>query len=130
VCQCLLLIIKGLLQSLTPLFYSFSTVFFIFVAVSTVSLLRDLRDNPAQFIDKIASSLPGARDFFISYLMLQSLAIIPLQLLQLPGQLSRFFYRLFSGLHTPRRHSELKNMHLEVLSLGTIYPQALLVFTM
>ncbi|PLW08716.1 hypothetical protein PCANC_22713 [Puccinia coronata f. sp. avenae] len=105
------------------------TVFFIFVAVSTVSLLRDLRDNPAQFIDKIASSLPGARDFFISYLMLQSLAIIPLQLLQLPGQLSRFFYRLFSGLHTPRRHSELKNMHLEVLSLGTIYPQALLVFT-
>ncbi|WAQ90618.1 hypothetical protein PtA15_13A16 [Puccinia triticina] len=105
------------------------TVFFIFVAVSTVSLLRDLRDNPAQFIDKIASSLPGARDFFISYLMLQSMAIVPLQLLQLPGQVSRFFYRLFSGLHTPRRHSELKNMHLEVLSLGTIYPQALLVFT-
>ncbi|KAI9625359.1 hypothetical protein H4Q26_016383 [Puccinia striiformis f. sp. tritici PST-130] len=105
------------------------TVFFIFVAVSTVSLLRDLRDNPAQFIDKIASSLPGARDFFISYLMLQSLAIIPLQLLQLPGLFSRFFYRLVSGLHTPRRHSELKNMHLEVLSVGTIYPQAILVFT-
>jgi len=61
--------------------------------------------------------------------MLQSLAIIPLQLLQLPGQLTRLFYRLFSGLHTPRRHSEQKNMHLEVLSLGTIYPQALLVFT-
>lgn len=105
------------------------TVFFIFVTVSTVSLLRDLRDNPGQLIDKIASSLPGARDFFISYLMLQSLAIVPLQLLQLPGQFFRGYYRLFGGLHTPRRHSELKNMHLEVLSLGTIYPQALLVFT-
>ncbi|KNZ43993.1 uncharacterized protein VP01_962g3 [Puccinia sorghi] len=134
VCQCLLLIIipiKYLPQFiiLTLPYHIISTVFFIFVAVSTVSLLRDLRDNPAQFIDKIASSLPGARDFFISYLMLQSLAIIPLQLLQLPGQLIRLFYRLFSGLHTPRRHSEQKNMHLEVLSLGTIYPQALLVFT-
>ncbi|KAA1112396.1 hypothetical protein PGTUg99_018016 [Puccinia graminis f. sp. tritici] len=123
--------IKALIQNSLPTLaiIIFNALLPLLLDFSTVSLLGDLRDNPAQFIDKIASSLPGARDFFISYLMLQSLAIIPLQLLQLPGQLSRFFYRLFSGLHTPRRHSELKNMHLEVLSLGTIYPQALLVFT-
>ncbi|MBW0500114.1 hypothetical protein O181_039829 [Austropuccinia psidii MF-1] len=105
------------------------TVLFIFVAVSTVSLLRDLRDNPSKLIDKIASSLPGARNFFISYLMLQSLAIVPLQLLQLPNQIMRSLYRFLGGAPTPRRQSELKNMNLEVLSLGTIYPQALLVFT-
>ncbi|EGG02890.1 uncharacterized protein MELLADRAFT_90487 [Melampsora larici-populina 98AG31] len=90
------------------------TVLFIFVAVSTFSLLRDLRDNPGGLIDKLATSLPGARNFFISYLTLQSLAILPLQLLQLPTLALMPFYNYQNTL--------------EVMSLGTIYPQALLAF--
>lgn len=90
------------------------TVLFIFVAVSTFSLLRDIRDNPGGLIDKLATSLPGARNFFISYLTLQSLAILPLQLLQLPTLALMPFYHYRNTL--------------EVMSLGTIYPQALLAF--
>ncbi|KAH9822129.1 hypothetical protein DFH28DRAFT_947640 [Melampsora americana] len=97
-----------------PRFACFRTVLFIFVAVSTFSLLRDLRDNPGGLIDKLASSLPGARNFFISYLTLQSLAILPLQLLQLPTLALMPFY-------------DNQNT-LEVMNLGTIYPQALLAF--
>ncbi|KAI8446714.1 hypothetical protein BY996DRAFT_6434022 [Phakopsora pachyrhizi] len=96
------------------------TVLLIFVAVSTVSLLQEIRESPGQLIDKIARSLPGARFFFASYLMLQSLAIIPLQLLQLPNQITQIFYRF---------HSEMKNMSLEALCLGNVYPQALMAFT-
>ncbi|KAG0149197.1 hypothetical protein CROQUDRAFT_654026 [Cronartium quercuum f. sp. fusiforme G11] len=101
------------------------TVLFIFVAVSTVSLLRDLRDNPGGVVDKLARSLPGARYFFISYLILQSLAILPLQLLSLPN----FLFRLiFLRPKTLRQKNYKKMMKLEILSLGTIYPQALLAF--
>lgn len=95
------------------------------MAVSTISLLQDLRDNPGRIIDKIASSLPGARNFFISYVMLQGLAIMPLQLVQLAVVIPRLIFRVF-WTRTPREFSELNAP--PVLSLGTVYPQAILIF--
>lgn len=94
------------------------------MAVSTFSLLRDLRDNPGGVIDKVAKVLPGARNFFISYLILQSLSVLPLQLLQLPS----LFLRLITRARTPRQYRLRRFMSLEILNLGTIYPQALLAF--
>lgn len=68
--------------------------FFIVLAVSTWSLARELADQPMKLINKLALSLPGARNFFISYVILQGIGIMPLQLLQLAVVLPRWFYRL------------------------------------
>jgi hypothetical protein len=74
------------------------------VAVSTWDLARDLADQPMKFINKLALSLPGARNFFLSYVLLQGLGIMPLQLVQLAVILPRWFYRIFFT-RTPRGES-------------------------
>ena len=68
---------------------------FVIVAVSTFDLARDLADQPLKLLNRLALSLPGARNFFISYVILQGIGIMPLQLLQLAVILPRWFYRLF-----------------------------------
>lgn len=40
------------------------------ITSSTYSLLQDLTDSPAKVLDKVAATLPGAKDFFVSYVML------------------------------------------------------------
>ena len=57
--------------------------------------------------------------------MLQGLAIMPLQLVQLAVILPRLFSRIFFT-RTPREHAEL-NLP-QSINLGTVYPQAILIF--
>ncbi|GAA99842.1 uncharacterized protein L969DRAFT_91783 [Mixia osmundae IAM 14324] len=101
------------------------TVFFIFLAVQTLSLLVELADKPTKILEKLATSLPGGRNFFISYVMLQGLAIMPLQLVQLSTVVPRWFCRIFLT-RTPRDHAELNAP--PILNLGQVYPQAILIF--
>ena len=86
-------------------FFLLINTFFLIVAVSTWDLARDLADQPMKFINKLALSLPGARNFFLSYVLLQGLGIMPLQLVQLAVILPRWFYRIFFT-RTPRGGSE------------------------
>lgn len=69
--------------------------FLIVLAVSTFDLARDLADQPMKLINRLALSLPGARNFFLSYVILQGIGIMPLQLLQLAVIIPRWFYRIF-----------------------------------
>ncbi|KAJ7768747.1 hypothetical protein B0H14DRAFT_3116710 [Mycena olivaceomarginata] len=83
-------------------------VVFIFLLASTyLQLLYDLANFPAKIPEKIAKALQAgkARNFFLSYVILQALGIVPLQLLNLGVTIPRFF-RLFVT-RTPRDFAEL-----------------------
>ncbi|KAM0746908.1 DUF221-domain-containing protein [Meredithblackwellia eburnea MCA 4105] len=102
------------------------TTLFVFITSSTYTLLTDISESPAKVLDKLATTLPYARNFFVSYVMLSGIAIMPLQLLELAVVIPRFFYKMF--VTTPRDHAELNAPPM--LNLGTVYPQALLIFTL
>ncbi|PWN32359.1 DUF221-domain-containing protein [Meira miltonrushii] len=89
-------------------------------------VLTDLAGNPMRIIDKLAQPLPQARHFSLSYVVFQSLAIIPLQLLQIPVTFGRAFSQLTAK--TPRQHAEL-NAPPELYS-GSMYPAALIIYTL
>lgn len=105
-----------------------TSVIFVFLITQTaLTVLADLANNPMKIIDKLAESLPGARQFSLSYVVFQALAILPLQLLQLPVVLGRAFGRLLWA-RTPREHAELNAP--PQLYAGSVYPAALIVFTL
>lgn len=52
-------------------------------------------------LDKLATTLPSARNFMVSYVMLSALAFMPLQLLELAVIIPRIFYKMFIT-RTPR----------------------------
>ncbi|KAK4048133.1 hypothetical protein OIV83_005003 [Microbotryomycetes sp. JL201] len=79
------------------------TTLFAFVTSSTLGLLRELSQSPQKVLDKLATTLPGGRNFFVSYVML-----------------SGTFQR-------DENHAELNRPSM--VNLGTVYPQALLMFT-
>jgi hypothetical protein len=87
-------------------FFLLLSVFFVFIAVSTWALAKDLANEPMKLINKLALSLPGARNFFISYVILQGIGIMPLQLVQLAVIIPRWIYRVFLT-RTPRGTSVL-----------------------
>ncbi|KAM0790961.1 hypothetical protein ACM66B_004266 [Microbotryomycetes sp. NB124-2] len=102
------------------------TTLFAFVTSSTLGLLRELSQSPQKVLDKLATTLPGGRNFFVSYVMLSGMAFMPLQLLELATVIPRWFYVAFIT-RTPRDHAELNRPSM--VNLGTVYPQALLMFT-
>lgn len=101
------------------------TTLFVFVAASTFQLLQDLSTSPMKVLDKLATTLPGARNLFVAFVMLNGIALMPLQLLQLAVIIPRFFSVMFA--RTPRDYAELNAP--PQINLGRVYPQALLVFT-
>ncbi|SCV74453.1 BQ2448_8092 [Microbotryum intermedium] len=103
------------------------TTLFVFITSSTYSLLQDISESPARVLDKLATTLPGARNFFVSYVMLSGLALMPLQLLELAMILIRGWTKMF-WTKTPRDHAQLNSPTM--VNLGTVYPQALLIFTL
>nr|CDI54153.1 duf221-domain-containing protein [Melanopsichium pennsylvanicum 4] len=109
------------------LFLMVSVVFIFLIATTAWGVLQELAENPMRVIDKLAASLPKARFFSLSYVILQGLALQPLQLLQLPTLMLRGFYRIFLT-RTPREYAELNAP--PTLAMGNVYPQALLIFTL
>ncbi|KAJ6551627.1 hypothetical protein B0H19DRAFT_1158348 [Mycena capillaripes] len=102
-------------------------VVFIFLLASTyLQLLYDLANFPAKIPEKIALALQAgkARNFFLSYVILQAFGIVPLQLLNLGVTIPRFF-RLFVT-RTPRDFAELNAPPM--INYGIVYPQAILMF--
>ena len=99
-----------------------------------------------KFINKLALSLPGARNFFLSYVLLSGVGIMPLQLVQLAVILPRWFYRIFltrtprgrplspcfsQGIRAETDLVDFAELNTPpIISLGTVYPQALLIFLM
>nr|ODN96882.1 membrane protein [Cryptococcus depauperatus CBS 7855] len=105
------------------------SVLFIFLLTSTYwALVRDLVDTPMKIPEKLARALQGSnvRNFMVSYVMLQALGLMPLQLLNLGPLFSLGFARAFST-RTPRDYAEANAPPM--LNYGWVYPQALLVFT-
>ncbi|KAF9261079.1 DUF221-domain-containing protein [Marasmius fiardii PR-910] len=104
-------------------------VVFIFLVVSTYwALVRDLANFPAQIPEKLAKALQTgkARNFFLSYAILQGLGIMPLQLLNLGVLIPQFVMRMFFT-RTPRDYAELNAPPM--INYGVVYPQAILMFT-
>ncbi|KAL6304476.1 hypothetical protein BKA93DRAFT_825654 [Sparassis latifolia] len=94
-------------------------VVFIFLLASTYwQLVRDLASSPAKGIEKLADALAAgqARHFFLSYVILQGLGIMPLQLLNLGVLVPRVLYH-FAELNAP-----------PTINYGVVYPQAILIF--
>ncbi|GAA5902674.1 hypothetical protein JCM6882_004039 [Rhodosporidiobolus microsporus] len=103
------------------------TTLFVFVTSSTYTLLQDISESPAKVLDKLAQTLPKGASFFVSYVMLAGLALLPLQLLELATVIPRAFFQMFMT-RTPREHAEL-NAPTQI-NLGVVYPQALLIWTL
>lgn len=103
-----------------------SVVFVFFITTTAFGVLLDLSSNPMAILDKLSTSLPKARNFSLSYVILQSLTILPLQLLSLPIVLMSPLYVLTAK--TPREHAEAHGTPL--FKAGTIYPQALIIATL
>ncbi|KAG7095118.1 hypothetical protein E1B28_005902 [Marasmius oreades] len=104
-------------------------VVFIFLVVSTYwALVRDLANFPAKIPEKLAKALQSgkARNFFLSYVILQGLGIMPLQLLNLGVLIPQFLMRMFFT-RTPRDYAELNAPPM--INYGVVYPQAILMFT-
>ncbi|KAJ7471304.1 hypothetical protein B0H11DRAFT_2041193 [Mycena galericulata] len=102
-------------------------VVFIFLLASTyLQLVYELANFPAKIPEKLARALQAgrARNFFLSYVILQGLGIMPLQLLNLGVTIPRFF-RLFVT-RTPRDFAELNAPPM--INYGIVYPQAILMF--
>lgn len=90
---------------------------FIFLLATTYwQLVRDLANSPAKVPEKLALALQAgrARHFFLSYVILQGLGIMPLQLLNLGVLIPRFFFRLF-WTRTPRGEPNLRP-HVPILT--------------
>ncbi|KAI0916716.1 hypothetical protein AcW1_010239 [Taiwanofungus camphoratus] len=103
-------------------------VVFIFLVASTYwQLVRDLASSPAKGVEKLAYALAAgkARHFFLSYVILQGLGIMPLQLLNLGVLIPRLIYRLFIT-RTPRDFAELNAPPM--INYGVVFPQAILIF--
>ncbi|KAF8483359.1 DUF221-domain-containing protein [Russula ochroleuca] len=103
-------------------------VVFIFLLASTYwQLVRDLANSPAKIPEKLAQALQmgRARHFFLSYVILQGLGIMPLHLLNLGIIIPRVLFRLLIT-RTPRDFAELNAP--PVINYGTVYPQAILIF--
>ncbi|WFD42910.1 hypothetical protein MPSI1_001561 [Malassezia psittaci] len=108
--------------------YLIFSVVFVFAFSDARQMLKELTQNPEQMIDNLAQSLlPVARNFSLSYVIFQALATQPFQLLQLPSIMLKLFSRILYG-STPRARAY--SDQAPVLSVGTLYPQALLVFTL
>lgn len=105
-----------------------TNVVFIFLFASTYwQLVRDLANSPAKIPEKLAAALQrgNARHFFVSYVILQGIGLMPLQLLNLGVVIPRLFFRMFVT-RTPRDFAELNAPPM--INYGVVYPQAILIF--
>ncbi|WWC87012.1 uncharacterized protein L201_001895 [Kwoniella dendrophila CBS 6074] len=105
------------------------SVLFVFLLTTTyIAIVRDFVDSPMKIPQKLASALQGAnvRNFMVSYVMLQALGLMPLQLLNM-GPLLTLGYSRALSTKTPRDYAEANAPPM--LNYGWVYPQALLVFT-
>ncbi|TFK94670.1 DUF221-domain-containing protein [Polyporus arcularius HHB13444] len=109
------------------LFLLINVVFIFLVASTYWQLVRDLASSPAKGLEKLAQALNAgnARHFFVSYVILQGLGLMPLQLLNLGVIIPRLVYLIFIT-RTPRDFAELNAPPM--INYGVVYPQAILVF--
>lgn len=104
-----------------------TSVIFIFIITGTAfGVLLDLSANPMRILDKLSLSLPLARNFSLSYVILQSFTVLPLQLLSVATLFLTPVYVVTAK--TPREHAEAHPA--TVFKAGTVYPQALIVATL
>lgn len=104
-----------------------TSVIFIFIITGTAfGVLLDLSANPMRILDKLSLSLPLARNFSLSYIILQALTVLPLQLLSLATLMISPIYVV--AARTPRDHAEAHAA--PIFKAGTVYPQALIVATL
>ncbi|KAJ3568493.1 hypothetical protein NP233_g5666 [Leucocoprinus birnbaumii] len=108
------------------LFLLVNVVFIFLFATTYWQLARDLANTPAKVPEKLAIALQAgqARKFFLSYVILQGLGIMPLQLLNLGVIIPRVVFRLWT--RTPRDFAELNAPPM--INYGVVYPQAILMF--
>ncbi|EKM55342.1 uncharacterized protein PHACADRAFT_255901 [Phanerochaete carnosa HHB-10118-sp] len=105
-----------------------TNVVFIFLFASTYwQLVRDLANSPAKIPEKLAAALQqgNARHFFVSYVILQGIGLMPLQLLNLGVIIPRIIFRMFVT-RTPRDFAELNAPPM--INYGAVYPQGILIF--
>ncbi|KXN82921.1 hypothetical protein AN958_02004 [Leucoagaricus sp. SymC.cos] len=109
------------------LFLLINVVFIFLLATTYWQLVRDLANTPAKIPEKLAVALQAgnARKFFLSYVILQGIGIMPLQLLNLGVVIPRMVFRLF-WTRTPRDFAELNAPPM--INYGVVYPQAILMF--
>ncbi|TVY75731.1 Calcium permeable stress-gated cation channel [Lachnellula suecica] len=109
-------------------FFTFFNVFLVFTVFGTASkfwpiLQQSLRDTTV-IAFKLAESVNALGDFYINYVLLQSVGLLPFRLLEF-GSVSLHPILLMTS-NTPRDHAELARP--PIFSYGFYLPSALLVW--
>lgn len=110
-------------------FFTFFNVFLVFAISGSAStfwprLTESFSKDARAIAKELAKSIWGLIDFYISFITLQGIGLMPFRLLQFGGVLVRPIYRM--GAKTPRDYADLARPTL--FTYGFYLPTALLVF--
>ncbi|POR38094.1 Calcium permeable stress-gated cation channel 1 [Tolypocladium paradoxum] len=111
-------------------FFTFFNTFFVFAVSRTGfdfwSVLRDFLKDTSKIPAVIASDVEELSIFYISFIMLQGIGLMPFRILEVGSVFLFPMYRMMSS--TPRDYAELRNP--PVFQYGFYLPTALLVFNL
>ncbi|KAG2178083.1 hypothetical protein INT43_003336 [Umbelopsis isabellina] len=107
-------------------FFQIFNVLLVFTIASTLSkTLQDIIQNPSAVANLLATTLPQVAPFFINYVILQGILLMPLNLLLIGALIVRGFNYLFL-CKTPRDYAEARAP--QNFMYGWSYPTPLLMF--
>lgn len=111
-------------------FFTFFNTFFVFAVSRTGfdfwSTLRDFLKDTSQIPDAIAKDVENLSTFYISFIILQGVGLMPFRICEVGSVALHPIYRMMSA--TPRDYDELRKP--PVFQYGFYLPTALLVFNL
>ncbi|ORZ02958.1 hypothetical protein BCR43DRAFT_482456 [Syncephalastrum racemosum] len=86
--------------------------------------LKGMIEDPTQIANILATSLPQVSPFFVNYVVLHAMMLLPIQLLQIGPIIMQLFWRLLSK--TPRDYAE--TLAPRMFNYGWAYPSHVFLF--
>ncbi|CAO3586312.1 unnamed protein product [Absidia cylindrospora] len=107
-------------------FFLLFNVLLVFTASSALfKTLHDILEDPAQIANILATKLPQVAPFFVNYIVINGMMLIPIQLLQIGPVILQTFHRTFIS-KTPRDYAEV--LAPRMYNYGWGYPMPVFLF--
>ncbi|KAI9303434.1 hypothetical protein BJ944DRAFT_250680 [Cunninghamella echinulata] len=107
-------------------FFLLFNVLLVFTLSSTLfKTLHDILEDPTQLANILAINLPKVAPFFVNYIVMHGMMLLPIQLLQIGPVILQLFHRVFT-CRTPRDYAEV--LAPRMYNYGWGYPIPVFVF--
>ncbi|KAI8367508.1 uncharacterized protein BYT42DRAFT_128832 [Radiomyces spectabilis] len=106
-------------------FLLFNVLLVFTISSALFKTLKDMLEDPTQIANLLASSLPQVAPFFVNYIILQGIMLLPIQLLQIGPIILQLFFRTFY-CKTPRDYGEV--LAPRMYNYGWGYPVPVFLF--